>query len=173
MTTNLIDAELRSYSRMATEEDVPSMVSLVNRAFADDNPFLLTNRIDTDEIRGLMQKGHFLLLEAAGTMLSLIYAEIRDEGRGYLGLLVVDPTKHRSGLGGQMLCAGEEFCRERGCRVVEGTVIDRRPDLLERYQRFGFRVVGELRGDRSGHVEGGYSLILIEKDLRDQNLPCP
>ena len=65
----------------------------------------------------------------------------------------------------QLLAAGEDFCRQRGCQLVEGTVINWRPDLLERYKRHGFRVVGEAPGDRLDHVEGGYSLISIEKDL--------
>jgi GNAT superfamily N-acetyltransferase len=151
--------------RIAQESDLHAIVSLINRAFADENPYLLSNRVDDDEIRDYMQKGHFLLHEARGEIVSLIYAEIREAGRGFLGLLVVDPVRRRSGLGKQLLTAGEDYCRQQGCRLVEGLVINKRPDLIERYKRFGFRVVEEIPGDRPGHVEGGYSLILIEKDL--------
>lgn len=158
------------YSRIAEEADLDSIVSLINRAFADDNLFLLKDRVDIDEVRNLMRKGHFLLSEIEGKIISLIYAEIREGGRGYLGLLVVDPTRHRGGLGKQMLCAGEEFCRQRGCRLIEGVVINRRPDLIEWYMRFGFHIVGEVPGDRTDHVDGHYSLIHIEKYLLNQNL---
>jgi len=177
MKTALGSPELfveQPYPRIAKEVDINPIISLINRAFADDNPFLLKDRVDIDEVRHLMRKGHFLLLEVEGSIISLIYAEIREDGRGYLGLLVVDPATRRGGLGKQMLYAGEDFCRQRGCRLIEGVVIDRRPDLIERYKRFGFRVVREAPGDRPGHVDGGYSLILIEKDLLNQVLrPCP
>jgi len=153
------------YSRIATAQDLHGIVALINCAFADENPFLLQDRTNLEEISDFMQKGHFLLLEEAGKLIALIYAEILGGGRGYLGLLVVDPAKRRDGIGKQMLLAGEDFCRHHGCRIVEGTVLNRRPDLLERYKRRGYRVVGETPGDRPGHVDGGYSLILIEKDL--------
>jgi GNAT superfamily N-acetyltransferase len=153
------------HTRIAKVQDLASIVSLINYAFADENPYLLKDRVDFEEIRGLMQKGSFLLVEEAGRIVALIYAEILGQGRGYLGLLVVDPTKRRDGLGKQLLLAGEDFCRQHGCQLVEGTVINHRPDLLDRYKRRGFRVVGETPGDRLGHVDGGYSLILIEKEL--------
>ena len=118
------------YSRIATAQDLDSIVKLINYAFADENPYLLENRTNAEEIKSLMQKGSFLLLEEAGKMIALIYAEILGQGRGYLGLLVVDPAKRRDGIGKQLLLDGEEFCRQHGCRVVEGTVINHRPDLL-------------------------------------------
>jgi GNAT superfamily N-acetyltransferase len=169
MTTSIATAEKscaqKSYSRIATDRDLHDIVRFINCAFADENPFLLKDRTGPEEIGDFMRKGHFLLLEEAGKLIALIYAEILGGGRGYLGLLVVDPVKRRDGVGKQMLLAGEDFCRQHGCRVVEGTVLNRRPDLLERYKRRGFRVFGETPGDRPGHVDGGYSLILIEKDL--------
>jgi GNAT superfamily N-acetyltransferase len=169
MTTPLASTEELStqhfYSRIATAQDLDSIVKLINYAFADENPYLLDNRTDAEEIGSLMQKGSFLLREEAGEMIALIYAEIRGQGRAYLGFLVVDPAKRRDGVGKQLLLAGEDFCRQHGCRVVEGTVINHRPDLLERYKRRGFRIISETPGDRPSHVAGGYSLFLIEKDL--------
>jgi GNAT superfamily N-acetyltransferase len=153
------------YSRPATIDDLYSIVSVINHAFADENPFLLKDRVDLEEIQRLMLKGEFLLFEEAGKIVSVIYVEIREHGRGYLGLLVVDPAKRGNGVGRQMIQDGEALCRQRGCRLVEGVVINRRPDLLERYKRYGFRVVGELPGEQPLHVQGGYSLTLIEKDL--------
>lgn len=151
--------------RIAQQDDLHGIVSLINRAFADENPFLLSDRVDDEEVQDLMNKGHFLLHEVEEKIVSLIFAEIREAGRGYLGLLVVDPANRRSGLGKQLLSAGEDYCRQRECRMVEGLVINKRPDLIERYKRFGFRVVAEIPGDRPGHVQGGYNLVLIEKNL--------
>jgi GNAT superfamily N-acetyltransferase len=169
MTTQVASFEevfiQKSHSRIATTEDLHSIVSFINRAFLEGNPFMLEDRVDLDEIRDFMQKGSFLLLEDAGKIFAVIYAEIRGLGRGYLGLLVIDPEKRRSGVGRDLLLSGEDFCRRRGCSIVEGTVINRRPDLLERYKRQGWRVIGETPGSRTGCVQGGYSLILIEKNI--------
>jgi GNAT superfamily N-acetyltransferase len=169
MTTDVASPEellaQKPFLRIATDQDLESIVALINHAFADENPYLLKDRTGLDEIRDFMHKGRFLLWEEEGKLIALIYAEIRGQGRGYLGLLSVDPTKRRDGVGRQLLLEGEDFCRNHGCRFVEGTVINKRPDLLDRYKRRGFRVVSETPGDRLGHVEGGYSLILIEKDL--------
>jgi len=153
------------YSRIATRDDLPSVVSLINAAFATENPFLMTTRTQVEEVEALMQKGHFLLLEEKGKMAGLIYAEILGEGRGYLGLLSIDPEVRRNGNGRLLVRAGEQFCREHGCHVVEGVVINLRPDLVERYQRDGFRVIGEAPGEDPSHVDRDYHFIKVEKDL--------
>jgi GNAT superfamily N-acetyltransferase len=153
------------FSRIATTHDLGSLVSLINQAFLDENPHLTKGRSSTEEIAHCLEIGHFLLTEEEGEIVGLIYAEIRGQGRGYLGLLSVDPTKRRSGIGTQLLRAGEQFCKQHGCRLIEGTVINLRPDLLERYKRYGFRVAGEVSGDHRDRVDRDYSLILIEKDL--------
>jgi N-acetylglutamate synthase-like GNAT family acetyltransferase len=122
MTTHIASTqeplEQKFYSRIATTQDLNGIVTLINRAFANENPYLLTDRTDLDEIRGLMQKGHLLLREEAGKLIALIYAEIRGQSRAYLGLLVVEPTKRRTGIGKQLLLAGEHFCRQHGVAVV-------------------------------------------------------
>ena len=153
------------FSRIATPHDLDSLVTLINQAFMDENPHLIAGRTNTQEIAELLKIGHFLLIEEEDKIIGLIYAEIRAEGRGYLGLLVVDPTKRRSGLGRQLLQAGEQFCKQKGCRLVEGTVINLRPDLLDRYKRLDFRVTGEIPGVHPDRMDRDYTLILIEKDL--------
>jgi N-acetylglutamate synthase-like GNAT family acetyltransferase len=128
MTPHITSSEELSaqglHTRFAKAQDLANIVSLINYAFLDENPYLLRDRVDFEEIRGLMKKGSFLLVEEAGKIIALIYAEILGQGRGYLGLLVVDPTRRRDGVGKQLLLDGEDFCRQYGCRLVEGTVIN-------------------------------------------------
>jgi len=150
---------------MATIEDLDSLVSFINGSFLDENPHLIRGRSDTEEIAHLLEIGHFLLIEEEGQIAGSIYAEIRGDGRGYLGLLAVSPERRRSGMGRRLIRAGEQFCREQGCRLIEGNVVNLRPDLLERYQRYGFRVVGEVPGVLRDRVDRDYNLILLEKDL--------
>ncbi|ADV80861.1 GNAT family N-acetyltransferase [Terriglobus saanensis] len=153
------------FSRIATKQDLSLLVSFINQAFKDENPFITESRTNMEEIAHFLEIGHFLLIEEEGETSGVIYAEIRKEGRGYLGLLVVNPKNRRSGMGKQLIHAGEQFCKQHGCRLIEGSVMNLRPDLLERYKRYGFRVVGEIAGVHRDRVDRDYSLILIEKDL--------
>jgi N-acetylglutamate synthase-like GNAT family acetyltransferase len=113
----------RFYTRIATPGDLDSIVELINFAFIDENKDMQGNRTDPNEITSYMQMGHFLLFEEEGHILGVIYAEIREEGLGYLALLATDPQIRRRGVGKQLLLDGEQFCRERGCQVVEATVV--------------------------------------------------
>lgn len=152
------------YTRIATLHDLDSVVNLINHAFLDENKYARGYRTNTDEIKSHMQKGHCLLFEDEEQISGVIYAEIRENGRGYLGLLAVDPKMRRRGVGKQLLLAGEQFCRERGCQTVEGTVVSLRTDLLDRYIRRGYRVTGQFSLEHPS-LGGKCDLILIEKDL--------
>jgi hypothetical protein len=64
MTPHITSAEELSaqglHTRIAKAQDLANIVSLINYAFLDENPYLLRDRVDFEEIRGLMQKGSFL-----------------------------------------------------------------------------------------------------------------
>jgi GNAT superfamily N-acetyltransferase len=152
------------YTRIATLHDLDSVVALINDAFLDENKFARGLRTNTEEIRSHMQKGHFLLFEEGKKISGAIYAEIRGNARGYLGLLAVDPKMRRLGVGKQLLLAGEQFCRERGCRTVEGTVVSLRTDLLARYMNRGYRVTGQFSLEHPS-LGGKCDLIQVEKLL--------
>lgn len=153
------------YSRLATPADLDLLVCFINETFVHDNYFKRTTRTSHELIAGYLKKGQFLLLEEDGKLIGLIYAELRGEERGYLGMLAVDPEKQRSGIGRQLLQAGEDFCREHGCRVVDASVVSLRPDLVTRYQQLGYRVVGEAPYERPEVLLQPCHFILLEKDL--------
>ncbi|HEY1575441.1 MAG TPA: GNAT family N-acetyltransferase [Terracidiphilus sp.] len=154
----------RFYTRLATPGDLDSIVELINFAFIDENKDMRGNRTDPNEITSYMQMGHFLLFEEEGHILGVIYAEIREEGRGYLALLATDPQIRRRGVGKQLLLDGEQFCRERGCQVVEATVVSFRQDLVDRYLRRGWRVTGQISIDHPS-LGGKCDLVVVEKGL--------
>jgi GNAT superfamily N-acetyltransferase len=70
-----------------------------------------------------------------------VYAELRGE-RGYFGLLAVDPTMQRSGLGSRLMDAAEQYCREAGCQFMDLTVVNLREELPEFYRRRGYAESG-------------------------------
>ncbi|HTF63158.1 MAG TPA: hypothetical protein VK638_10650, partial [Edaphobacter sp.] len=51
----------RFYTRIATPDDLDSIVKLINFAFMDENKDMRGNRTDPNEVTSYMQKGHFLL----------------------------------------------------------------------------------------------------------------
>ncbi|WP_109486614.1 GNAT family N-acetyltransferase [Occallatibacter savannae] len=127
--------------RLATPADRPSLVPLINAAFAIET-FLEGTRTDDDRLSAMMQQGEILLAEdASHHPLACIYAETRGP-RGYLGQLAVDPAHQRSGLGKQLLAAAEDHFRARGCEAIDITVLSLRPELLPIYRRLGFVETG-------------------------------
>lgn len=127
--------------RFATERDIPAIVGLVNLAFTVENFFKRTERTDEQEVTKRVSRGRFLLLEQDGALIASLYIELRNPV-GYLGMLAVAPSHQRRGLGRRMMAAGDEFCREAGCREVELTVINLRTELPPIYEKLGYRVVG-------------------------------
>ena len=69
------------------------------------------------------------------------------------------------GIDEQIRRAGEEFCREHGCRVVEGVTPSCKEELTASYQRAGYRIVGEIPYERPKLLVQQSSLFQIEKDL--------
>lgn len=127
--------------RLATSEDRPRLIPLINAAFAIET-FLEGTRTDDERLTAMMQKGEILLAEDhSGRILASIYAEIRGI-RGYLGMLAVDPACQRLGLGKQMLTAAEDYVREHGCEAIDISVLSLRPELLPIYRRLGFVETG-------------------------------
>jgi GNAT superfamily N-acetyltransferase len=159
----------RLYSRLAREGDLRSITDLINRAFANDNIFLLKERITLERVSAYLQKGNFLLLEEEGQLVGLRYVEFLANERAYVGLLSVDPDKQRLGLGRRLHEASEQFCREHGCKVIEGMVINLNKKVLERNRRLGYEVVGIVSSENfpeyAGQVNGPWHFIKIEKLL--------
>ena len=127
--------------RLATEEDRPRLIAMINAAFAIET-FLDSTRTDETRLAALMDKGSLLLAEdAAGNLVGSVYMERRG-ARGYLGMLAVDPAYQRFGLGRRLTEAAEERFRRLGCEAVDITVLSLRPELPPIYRRFGYVETG-------------------------------
>jgi GNAT superfamily N-acetyltransferase len=69
----------------------------------------------------------------------------RPDGRGYLGLLTVEPTLQAAGLGRRLIAAAEDCARAFGAKAMEMTVIASRGELIAYYERRGYALTGERR----------------------------
>ncbi|WP_213806213.1 GNAT family N-acetyltransferase [Granulicella sp. dw_53] len=157
------------YSRLGTQADAEAIVSLINLAFAGENPFLRRERATLKDIRAYLQKGYFLLIEEENQIIGLRYVELRENGRAYIGFLSVHPDKQKHGIGRRLHEASEQFCRERGYSVLEGMVTNLRPDIIERNERLGYKVVENISVEKFPQLEDIIDrpshLIKIEKHL--------
>jgi ribosomal protein S18 acetylase RimI-like enzyme len=157
-----------AYSRLATTADLELLVKFINRAFVRDNYFKRTDRTNSEQVTAYLQKGNFLLLEEQGELVGLVYAELRENGRGYIGLLTVNPDRQARGIGRQLMQSTENFCRDHGCSIAEIDVINLRPELVDWYRSQGYRVVGELPYPRPEILIQPCHFIAMQK-----NLPAP
>jgi ribosomal protein S18 acetylase RimI-like enzyme len=151
--------------RLATIDDADCLVAFINRAFAPDNFFKRTERTDPTQVAEYLRKGFFLLLEDTGTLLGLVYTELRENHRGYIGMIATDSDRQGGGIGTRLLQIGEDFCRDQGSTVIEISVVNLRPDLVAWYQRKGYQVVGEAPYVRPEILILPCHFILMEKSL--------
>lgn len=133
--------------RFATEADTEDIVALVNAAFAVEKFFKVGERTDAADIAGYLEKGRFLILEDGTKMAGCVYVEVRpgrsgEASRGYFGMLSVDPSRQRGGVGRRLIAAAEEFCREQGCHWMDISIVDLRTELPPLYEKFGYRISG-------------------------------
>jgi N-acetylglutamate synthase-like GNAT family acetyltransferase len=105
-------------TRTATAEDAEPIARLINLAFRVERFFIDRDRTDADKIRALLKTGVFLVTEDAGRMTCCVYVELRGD-RAYFGLLAVDPSCQKSGIGKNMVVAVEDYARAAGCRFMD------------------------------------------------------
>jgi predicted N-acetyltransferase YhbS len=128
--------------RFADESDTAQLLALINQAFSVEAFFHIGSRLDPDRIQPHLRNGRFLVAESGGKLVGCVYVELRGE-ESYLGLLSVDPTQQKTGLGRRLVAAAEEFAREMGARRMDLTVVNLRTELPPYYEKLGYRIVGE------------------------------
>ena len=121
-----------------------TIADLVNRSFLVESWFVDGDRISPDAVSRLAAdpRGRFFVAYHAGEPVGSVYAEVREDGRGYFGLLSVDESRQGAGVGGALVDYAEGDLRRRGCTSVEITVVDLRTDLIPYYERRGYHADG-------------------------------
>ncbi len=143
--------------RTATLADLEPLHALVHRAYRGDAAragwtheadFLDGQRIDRATLTDLLAspRQRVLVAEAAGALVGCVELEDRGGGLAYLGMLSVDPARQAAGLGRALIAAAETCARDAfGATAIEMTVIRQRTELIDWYQRRGYRLTGEER----------------------------
>ena len=125
--------------RIAIESDSDAIAHLVNTAFLVEQFFIERDRTNPATVRSLMQKGKFLLAEEEGSpnLVGCVYFELRGE-RGYFGMLSIDPSRQRMGVGRQLVAAVEKYFRDEGCKFSDLKIVNVRTELYSLYCRWGY-----------------------------------
>jgi len=159
--------------RSATLSDAQRIAAVINSAFHPvENFFIDGDRIDLKSVLEYIDNGTFLLAESDGTLLGVVYLELRlqkevtQEERAYLGLLSVDPAQQQVGVGSLLMDAGEDYCRNQGARVMDIKVINLRKELIGFYQRRGYVESGTSPFPESLETKLPVHFVDMSKDLR-------
>jgi len=150
--------------RTAKEGDADAIACLVNTAFLVEQFFIERDRTDPATVRRLMQKGKFLLAEEGPNLVGCIYLEVRGN-RGYFGMLSIEPSRQRTGVGRELIAAVEIYFREAGCEFSDLKIVNVREELHTMYQRLGYSDMGTAVYDDPTPTKIPVHFILMSKPL--------
>lgn len=125
--------------RPAETSDLQAIVALINRAFTVEKFFVDGERTSNEDVAGKLRSGVFLTACDQSGLVGCVYVERRPGNRGYIGLLAVEPTRQRSGLGRTLMRAAEQWCTSAGCSAAEISVVNLRTELFPIYASLGYQ----------------------------------
>lgn len=169
--------------RPATAADVPLIQPLVHHAYRGDRArvgwtheadLLDAARIDEAALAESVSDPSqaIILAERDGVLIGCVQVTDKGGGLAYLGMLTVDATLQGGGLGRRLIGEAERLVRTRfGADRMEMTVIVQRAELIEWYQRRGYRLTGETRPFPTTEPRFGVprrsdlAFVVMERDL--------
>jgi GNAT superfamily N-acetyltransferase len=158
--------------RPATPADVSELVRVINVAYQVEAHVFIDERTSASDIRERLGRSNaaFLVIDddesgvSAGTLAGAVYVETKG-GRGYFGMLAVDPSKQGRGLGRALVRAAESYCAAAGCTDLDIDVVDLRTELPPFYQALGFTRVGATPYAEPDRVRQPVQLVHMTKSL--------
>lgn len=156
--------------RVATFDDIPALVDLINRAYVAEAEIvrgLRTDRLDLHE-KLAAPNTWFLVLdgvseEGVAGLAACVCLDC-DGARGHIGLLSVNPDLQGRGLGSRMLNAAEQFCQQQMCcPIIELDVVNLRTELFAFYEHMGFTRTGVLPFPDESRLIHPAHLVVMQK----------
>ena len=167
---------------VATVKDTAVITSLLNSAYRGESSkqgwtteaHLIAGNVRTNE-----NAVKEVILQPGSVMLKYTNEEQQltgcvnlqqHEDKIYLGMLSVSPQLQGAGIGKQLLNAAEEYALQVECKAVYMTVISVRTELINWYQRYGYKDTGERKpftedGESGKHLQQ-LEFMVMEKILR-------
>ncbi len=139
----------------ATMTDVPELSALINSAYRGEGSrrgwtteadLLTGTRIDEEELRkNIFRKDAFILKYAEDKKIIACMLLEKRVNALYLGMLTVSPELQGKGVGKKLLKAAEQYAEQLECDKIEMSVISLRRELIEWYQRHGYKDTGKRK----------------------------
>lgn len=151
--------------RRASLADAPALAGLVNRAYLVEGFFVDGDRTNAAEVAELIERGTFVVLEHKGGLAAAVYVEHIGPGAGYIGMLSVDPSAQKHGLGTRLVRIAEALCEAGGCTAVNLQIINLREELARWYRSLGYSEAGTAPYEHRP-VKQPCHFVLLTKSLR-------
>lgn len=164
----------------ATLQDIPELNILVNSAYRGESSkkgwtteehLLGGIRTDEDDLSKLLQKENVTILKytESSKIIGSVYLE-KQVDKLYLGMLTVSPELQGGGIGKKFMQAAEDLAKENNIPKISMTVISVRKELIEYYERRGFKNTGEtkpfpMNDPKFGIPKQQLAFIVMEKEL--------
>jgi ribosomal protein S18 acetylase RimI-like enzyme len=160
--------------------DANTIARLVNSAYRGDSSrkgwtteadLLDGTRTHAEAIVALIKKEGTTVLKCVDDDQIVGCVELEKSGdQMYLGMLSVQPDLQASGIGKDLLKAGEDHARRQKCVRVVMTVISIRSELIAWYERHGYTDTGERKpfhfnDPQFGIPKKSLEFIVMEKRL--------
>jgi ribosomal protein S18 acetylase RimI-like enzyme len=144
--------------RIATADDVPAIVELVESAYRGDASrvgwtteadLLDGQRTDAEAVAETVAAESSVVLvdvDESGVLVGCCQLDRADDGVAHFGMFAVRPGRQGGGVGRELLAAAERHAHSAfGAGAVEMTVIAQRGELITWYERRGYRQTGATR----------------------------
>jgi ribosomal protein S18 acetylase RimI-like enzyme len=143
--------------RLATKADCGQLAALINNAYrgeasrtgwTTESHLLDGLRTDEEDLKLIVGRADSNVLMAytpQNELIGSVHLEKRSIQICYLGMFTVNPARQTQGIGKTLLANAEKFAREiYKTSVMQMTVITERRELIEWYERRGYRRTGKL-----------------------------
>lgn len=168
--------------QIATQEDIPSLVKLVNSAYrgeystqgwTTEASILDGQRTDAPMLQEIIEKenNQILMLFKDNKLTGCVHLILENDSI-YFGMLTIDPLIQSKGLGKILLNEIEKRTISSGRTRIRISVIHTRSELISYYERRGFKATGKWEpfpedDPRYGlPLVKGLRLLEFEKDLQ-------
>ncbi len=137
-------AEIKDSDRISTLVNSAYRGEPSKKGWTTEADLLGGQRTDAEKIQEMIKDpdSHIELAEKAGQVLGCVYLK-KEKTVLYFGMLTVYPTLQNQGIGKVLLNQIEELAMTWGMKTIRMTVISVRKELIEYYERRGYKRTGK------------------------------
>ena len=162
-------------------EDIPDLLVLINGAYRGEGAkkgwtteadLLDGTRTDEAQLRNLINDANGAMLKCLdddGKIIGCVNLQ-KHHDKLYLGMLTVSPELQGGGVGKKMLNEAIRYAKNNNCSKIYMTVISVRQELIDWYERHGYKKTGEKKpfpvGPAFGIQKQPLEMIVLERDVQ-------